>query len=109
MRFVLIILALSLLICVVNAGEVELTRSTVIYDDSVKVGDNLHIQWLTEVDNEEFAYTILHIPPEFGVTDESVEISCNKDIDFIIYPDQISIRSKSSESGQVICDIYKNI
>jgi parallel beta-helix repeat protein len=102
---VVFVLVVILIIGVISAGEVELIRSKVTYTDTIEQAGTLWLNWSTETSNEYFIYSVTTIPAEFKLIEEGMDVICNKEIETVIYPDQIGIRSKNAVTGIVLCNI----
>ena len=102
---IVFVLVTPLLVGVISAGDVELIRSKVTYTDTIEQGGTLWLNWSTETSNEYFVYAVTTIPAEFKLTAGDMDVICNKEIETVIYPDQIGIRSKNAVTGIVLCNI----
>jgi parallel beta-helix repeat protein len=101
---IVFVLVTPLLVGVISAGDVELIRSKVTYTDTIEQGGTLWLNWSTETSNEYFVYATT-IPAEFKLIVEGIDVICNKEIETVIYPDQIGIRSNNAVTGIVLCNI----
>ena len=101
---IVLVLVTPLLVGVISAGEVELIRSKVTYTDTIEQVGTLWLNWSTETSNEYFVYATT-IPAEFKLIEGDMDVICNKEIETVIYPDQIGIRSKNAVTGIVLCNI----